>query len=467
MGRTKDLIKNASYFMIGNLGAKVIYFAMLPLYTHWMAPDAFGVVDIINSYNEILILLIGLGVSDALIVFPIGKKKQEIKLLFTTALWFHILCCVIFFLLFYVLSLKKDSLNLGSISNYLWLMFFLLITNSTLRLFQYLCRGIKKMSVFGYTGIISALCISLLSFMLIPKWGVKGFLMCGIIANLITTIFVIVYSKSYDYICISHFSRNRLKEMLSYSIPLIPNMFMWWFILSMNRPVIEKYVGIAAVGIFAVANKIPGIVGMFYNFFHQAWIATAVEEYESSDFQQYYNNVLKSLTFFQTIICLGIMSFGNFFIFTFVGYEYHSAIHYLPILCVSILFSNMATFEGSIFSANKQTKYLFYTVIIAAASSLILNFILIPIWGILGACISVLVAQVISVITRIFFLKKFLITENYVYHIFNIIICIAGTFETLFTHDLYRYVYILFLVLACFYFNRHQIKHCLSFIKSK
>lgn len=76
MGRTKDLIKNASYFMIGNLGAKVIYFAMLPLYTHWMAPDAFGVVDIINSYNEILILLIGLGVSDALIVFPIGKKKH-------------------------------------------------------------------------------------------------------------------------------------------------------------------------------------------------------------------------------------------------------------------------------------------------------------------------------------------------------------------------------------------------------
>lgn len=45
--------------------------------------------------------------------------------------------------------------------------------------------------------------------------------------------------------------------MLSYSMPLVPNNIMWWLVSALNRPVMEIYLGMEAIGLFAVANKFP------------------------------------------------------------------------------------------------------------------------------------------------------------------------------------------------------------------
>lgn len=69
MSRNRDLLKNTFYVFIGNLGAKVINFVLLPLYTVWLSPADYGVVDLVSSYNNILLMFVGLGVADALVVF--------------------------------------------------------------------------------------------------------------------------------------------------------------------------------------------------------------------------------------------------------------------------------------------------------------------------------------------------------------------------------------------------------------
>lgn len=58
-----------------------------------------------------------------------------------------------------------------------------------------------------------------------------------------------------------------MKEMLKYSIPLIPNAFMWWIISASNRFFILYFVGVEANGLFAVANKIPSFLSILYAIF--------------------------------------------------------------------------------------------------------------------------------------------------------------------------------------------------------
>ena len=412
-------------------------------------------------------MFVGLGVADAIVVFPIGKSDDEIKSIFSTALLFHLATCVVFFILFFIVDYFGKASLLGSIADYMWFMFAILVCNTTSRLFQYFCRGIKKMSVFSYTGILSSVLTALFGVLLIPHMGVKGFLISGLISGIGTILFIIFYSKSFRYFSVKSYSSTQLKDMLKYSIPLIPNLLMWWLILSMNRPLMERTIGIAAVGLFAVSIKIPDIIQMFYSFFHQAWIVTAVEQYEQPDFESYFNKVLQFLTSFQTIICLGVMLFGQLIFSLFINVRYSEALQFVPILCICMIFSNIATFLSSIFNANKKTSYIFYSVIIVAGVAAVLNFVLIPTMGIWGACVALLVAQISATLSRIIFVSKFVEIKKIDYHLLNIGVCVLGSLAFLIESPIIRYTTLITLIGLYAFINKPILARGASMVMSR
>lgn len=468
MGRNKELILNSLYFLIGNLGSKIIGLIMVPLYTVWMSPEEYGVVDLINSYNNIFLLIVGLGIADALVVFPINKEKEVVTAMLSSALLFHLLCCILFWGLFFFIDLCNFTF-LDSINSVIWYAFAFLITSTTSRLFQSFCRGIKKMKVFSYTGIITAFSTAILSYLLVPDFGVKGYMNAIIISNIISIIFVILYPKCYQYFRASSFSITILLEMLKFSIPLIPNSIMWWLILGMNRPLLEQYVGITALGILAVSNKFPMLIDMFYSFFHQSWIVTAVSEIEKPDFSNYYNKVFSSIVSFQTLMCLSFMLLGKYIVDRFIDVRYSDAWNYIPFMCLTVIVSNISVFSTSIFTALKKTQYLFYTVIIAAVISTILNFTLIPLFGIWGALISIFSAHTITTITRISFGWRYIKLSNLPYIFTNLILCSMSIFAASISITNLRIVSISCLIIVYFIINRNDLIYiynlCINRIK--
>lgn len=400
MSRSGQLIKNTSFIFIGNLGSKAIAFIMIPLYTVWLSPSEYGITDLLQTYNQILILFLGLGITEALIVFPINKSKSEITEQFSTAFLFLVGFHIVFAIGYFVLSLLDLK---GVYFDYIWYALGFLLTNSMLRLFQNFCCGINKMSVFSFTGIISAVCLALLSFLLIPKYGVVGFLSANIISSLITIVFIVFYSRAFTYFSIKSISKSSLIEQLKYSIPLIPNSLMWWLILGLNRPLMEKYVGVAIIGLFAIASKIPSLIDMLYNIFQQAWLVTVTKEIDNEDFSGYYSRLMDYTISIQCLVCMVLMFFSDWIIQTFCDARYIEASIYVPILCLGIIFSNLSTFSGTVFNASKKTKYLFYSILISAIVSVVLNFILIPSIGVWGAIASILLSHIIACICRLFF----------------------------------------------------------------
>lgn len=466
MGRNKELALNSVYFMIGNLGAKVVSFVMVPLYTIWLVPEEYGVVDLINTYNQILLLIVGLGVADALVVFPINKETEEIEKQFSTAVLFHTLFCVIFFFIFLLVYFAKLEW-LSSINPVIWYAYALLITSTTMRLIQSFCRGIKKMKVFSYTGIIHALSTALLSILFVPSKGLFGYLAALVLSNVFTLLFIIFYSKANKYFNIHSCSSDTLREMLKYSIPLIPNSLMWWLILGMNRPLLEQYHGIAAVGLLAVANKIPMLVDMFYGFFHQSWIVTIVSEYGKKGFESYYNSILSAVVTFQSLACIAIMGFGKILFDLFIDTKYSEAWIYVPFMCLTVVISNISTFSTSIFNAVMKTKYLFYSVIYAAISAVILNYLLIPNYGIWGALIAMMLAHAISAISRIIYGWRFIKINNIGYLLLNILVCLVALFVVKIDNPFLMYS-LLLLVLAIYgYLNRKYVTYIKSLLKKE
>ena len=81
--------------------------------------------------------------------------------------------------------------------------------------------------------------------------------------------------------------------------------------------------------------------------------------------------------------------------------DYYSAWQYIPLLVISVIFMNVATFVGSNFAVTRESKYYFYSTIWSGGASLLLNLALIPMFSMWGACCAALISQAIGMAMRI------------------------------------------------------------------
>lgn len=428
MGRNKILAKNISFVLIGNVGSKLMGFIMLPLYTSWLSPADYGVTDIMGVYAGLLLNVVACDVSDAIFVFPSGATEVEIKKYYSSGFFFQIFCSLLCAFAFFLLTFIGAK---NSFFEYIWYVYGILISNLFQKYAQDFCRGINKMSVFSFTGIVQSASIALFSILLIPHTGVYGFATAMIIANTITGIFTFFYSRSYRFLSVFMFDWTCLKRMLKYSIPLIPTAIMWWLVSSLNRPLLERHIGMFAIGLFAVANKLPNVLNMVFGLFQQAWNITAIEEFAKKDFSLYYNKMFRVVFGMQTFLCMVLVLFSKLFVMLFTSAEYMEAWKYVPLLCLSVLFSNTSAFVGSVFTAIRKSNYIFISTIFGGVGAIVFNYLLIPQYGLLGACVAIILSHLLSMVSRIFFSAGFVEFKAKAVIVYNILIIMLLYFVSL------------------------------------
>ena len=462
MGRNRKLVKNATFVMIGSLGAKLMGFIMLPLYTSWLSPEAYGTADIISTYAMLLLNVVAFDVSDAIFVFPIGASFADQKKYYSTGFLFQIVCSVAAAFIFWGLScLPLENI----LCSHTWLIYGILISRLFQKYTQDFCRGIDKMSVFSYSGIVNAFAMALFAVLLIPKFKVIGFVIAQIIANIITMVFTFFYSASYKYCSVNNFSYPALKEMLNYSVPLIPTAVMWWLVSGLNRPLLEEYTGLLAVGFFAVAAKLPSLQTMIYGFFQQAWMVTVIEEFKKKDFADYYNRVFRVVFSVQVLACMLVVVFAKPFIRLMTSPDYYDSWQYVPLIAYASVLSNISAFTGTVFSAAKKTKYTFYSTIIGGFSSIILNIIFIPMLGLWGACVSFILTYFACAISRIMYSVRFVPFRNASYVFWQSILIMVCYFGSFFESLVLTIVAQTLVFVVYLYLNKDAVKQAKSFVR--
>lgn len=465
MSRNKTLIKNTGWIAIGNMGAKMIGFIMLPFYTNWLNPTQYGTADLIHTYATLLVGLGALSIQNAMFVFPAKVDLQAKKEYYSTGLIFTLFAFGILALIFSGLNVCKTS---GIIFEYSWFIYGMLVSSILQSFSMEFCRSINRMDIFGLTGIVNTGCIALFSLLLIPKFVLYGYIYAIIIANFLTITFTIVYTKSYRFVSIRSFNKKYLKDMLSFTIPLIPTNIMWWAISSFNRPVLEQHVELFMIGLYAVANKLPAIITLCYSFFHQAWIVTVMDEYNSKDFNTYYNKMLRLVLSSQVTVFILICIFSELIVKILTNSEYYKAWIYIPILCLGALINNFVSFTGAVLTALKKSKYLLYSALPSGITSIILNLLLIPQFGLWGACIAIPSSCIVTLIMRIYLSKKYVQYDQYSFYFNNSIFIIISILLCLIPNIYIRYISLAFILSLSIYANKkHMIKPLISFIKNK
>ena len=250
-----------------------------------------------------------------------------------------------------------------------------------------------------------------------------------IFASFITSIYTMLAGKEYEYFSLKWLSKEKLCEMLKYSIPMIPNSVMWWVLSTLNRPLLEHYSGIDSVGILAVANKFPMLLTMVYGVFTYSWQISVLEEFKSEGYKMFYNRIFRILLVVLSFFLLGITLLSRPLIEMMTTSGYYEAWLYVPLLSLSVVFSNLAGFVGTNFLATKESKYYFSTSVWGGIACILMNFLFIPLLGIWGAVISILVSNVLILLLRLRITWKYV--PVFRWHIHILVLLVIGVYMVL------------------------------------
>lgn len=453
MDKYKTLVKNTGLILLGTVGSKLVNLIMLPIYTHWLKPEEFGAVDSITTYSMFIIGFVCLCLPDAIFIFPYNANTQKKKEYFSSGLAFSFVAIACSSLLFWGVQQWMLSNDIHNVfSDYVWLIFWMMVTSYIQNYTQSFTRSLNKMAHYSIAGIVLTFAIAGLSILLIPRYGLLGYVWALILAQLVAALYSFIAAGVYKYVQLAGCSWISVKEMLSYSAPLLPNGIMWWLVNGINRPVMEHLLGLVAIGLYAVANKFTGMLYSILNILSTAWGNSVLDEYGKPGFDRFYNNYMRMLG---AILFLGgyaLIIFSRSIVGLFAASEYFTAYYYIPPLMGGVIFSGLSGAVGGVFSATKTSKYFFYSSIWGGASSVVSLLVLTPLFDLMGTCLSVAISFFCMFIARVYYASKYVKIDNISYYIKLLIIFIFVSLLELHVNGVVKYIgYFIFISMAIYF----------------
>lgn len=400
--RSKYLLKNTLIFTLGSFGTKCISFFLVPLYTNILTTSEYGVVDLISTVSAFAVPFLTLNIMDAVVRFNLDKGADRDEI--TKAGMMILLGTVIIGLAIIPVCDRIPILSgLGGFA-YLYC-----VTMASCQVFLCDLRGKELLVQYSVGNIMQTFFIAVFNiiFLLGFKWSIKGYMAAFILSNFIVAIYALIIGKGYKAI-FRKFNSCKAKEMLKYSIVLIPNSFMWWIMSSSDHLMVTSMVGIAANGIYSISYKLPTLISTLIGIFNQAWSYSAIKEEGSNDVENYSNLVFKSLTAVCFITGVGMMTFIKPFMKLYVSPEYYIAWRYTPYLIIGIVFNTLGTFMATSYVVHKDSKGIFLSGLFGACLNIILNCIFIPQIGVTGAALATCISYISVYVFRGMHTKKYL-----------------------------------------------------------
>lgn len=458
MDKYKSLLQNSLLIFGGNIGAKIITLLMMPLYTKWLSVEDYGLTDMLTVYVTLLLSVVSCCIPSALFVFPHEAEKEMQKKYFTSGICFNYFTMSITALVFFLVSLAAAYYGIkNSFVDNIWFIYLLLIVTILQEQCQQFCRSTGHMYIFSLTGLVFTIAVTVYSFCLVPKYGVTGYVSSMILANLTAALFSFIGGRLYEFYSFKSVDVCAIKEMLRYSMPLIPNSIMWWLVNAMNRPLMESNLGLHDIGIFAVANRFPGILSMVFGVFTTSWTISVLDEYKKEGFAIFYNRIFKIVFSLLTIILLGIVFTSKLLVTTFADESFIDAWHFVALLSLGTFISCISTFTGAVFSASRKSKYYLYSSIFGAVASLIFNFIFIPLWGINGVCISIILSFSVMAISRIAYAWSLVKLGRIVPYLIILVVLLIIVYFNVKSYTCISLVLSASLLVYLFFINRNDI----------
>lgn len=457
-----QFIKRFLGFSIGPIISAFISFFIVPITAYFIDPAEFGKASMYAMALGISSLFVFLGMDQA---FTREFNEHEDKRsLFLNSLIIPLGFSFVLGAIYIIFYKPISILMFDSVERYIMILLAISLPFSIIDRFNLLLiRMQDKARLYSLLNVLNKVVnmVVLIPYLVFIEKSFKGVINAQFIALMIMCIVECFLTRDYWF---AKFKVNKklLNKMFRYGLPLVPACIITWFLNSMDRIAIRQWSTFNELGLYSTALRIVAVITIVQSAFCTFWTPTAFKWYEDKVENEKFIKVSNMLICFMNFIFIGVVIFRNVVIKIFPA-KYANASIIVPFLSfLPIMYTvSEATCLGIAFS--RKTSYNILTSAIAAISNYILNYLLVPRYGALGASVATGISYTIFFWVRTLISRKLWFNFKLGFYFWNtsLMLILAGV-DVLYSNILIK----LFISLAIVLINRNEIKLIISYIKS-
>lgn len=401
----RSIIKHTGIYGLGDLAARATGFLLIPVYTRYLSPADYGILELLMVSLNLSLIVYSQGMHTAFFrsySLEYQNQEQKQKEVISTSYYYMIVTGGLGFGFLCLVSNQINTL-LFKTAEYSFLLrlifvsgFFTMTTSIPLQLLRARLQS-TKYTIISFVSFLLGMGLNIY-FIVILRTGLSGIVYSNLIRSVIISLlcFVLVHRVLVPEVCLT-----KLKGMLTFGLPLIPSGLAIWVLTMSDRYFLQHLSTPDELGLYSLGYRFGMILQLVViEPFLRAWPSIYFPLAARNDAPKVF---AKIMTYFLTItlfLSLGVIFFSKIAIRLMSPTEYWNAFSIVSLIVFSTVLWGTANIAVVGLHIKRKTKYVSIIIGVSACLNLILNYLLIPTYGMMGAASATL----FSYLAMVFFI---------------------------------------------------------------
>ncbi|MCB0724851.1 MAG: glycosyltransferase [Ignavibacteriae bacterium] len=413
MSLTDKVIKNTFYNFAAQILGFVFPFFLTPFIISVIGEVQFGIYALVMGFSGTFALF-DLSISSSFIKFISENynkgEKEKLNQTISTGLLFYIIFSILIGIVGFVFTKPLVSLlNIPPDLEALSLMAFRIsiliffITNA-FGIFNSILISMQKMYITNIYGIVlNFLNVGAIVFLLLNGYGLIGMLLSQLGAVTISILISYIAAKKVlpeMRIRVSNFRKDALKKMTGFGLQMQVSKLASFASDKYDEFLLGFYSVMNNVAFFNIGARVARL-GRFVPYQMVPQVAPVAAELKAKEEHEKLNRLFADTTRYLTIVSMPIFififAFADVIIYSWMGAGFDISVYILRILVIGQLINMIFSAPGNSITPNIGIpKFQMHEGLINLGFNLVLSFILIKFYGIVGAAIGNTISVAIS-----------------------------------------------------------------------
>jgi O-antigen/teichoic acid export membrane protein len=388
--RLGELARHSAIYGLGSLVSRFIAVLLLPVYTRYLTPADYGLIETLIALSAILTVLLAAGVKSAFFRFYFDEKDHAGHLrVIRTSFWFTMTMATAGLVAGLALAdpISQFLFGTGSHADLVRAAFVGLWASVNYEQLTSLFR-VEQRSVAYLIATLINLCLTVgATLLLVVVWevGPIGVIVGNFTGTLLVYLGLLAYRREQLGL---EWDRELLREMNRFGMPLVPSALFLWALNFSDRFFLVKLSGPREVGLYSIGVRMASAIILFLAAFRTAWPAFAYSIEDDREAKRAYSFVLTYIVVITSWMALGLGVLAPWLVRLLTTPSFYSAERVVaPLAFAAAAFGAYIVVVIGIGRARK-TRSNWVITGAACVLNIALNLLLIPPYGMIGAAIA-------------------------------------------------------------------------------
>lgn len=351
---------------------------MIPLYSRLMTPSEYGVMSIFTSLTDILSIIFGLGIRGAILRYYFEGKNDFISFFRSNLLLIAAFGGMASILLIsfstkisYLIEIPRGILVIAlitAIPNSIFesgLSYFVAKRNSETVSFL----NVLKVSIFSGLGLL------LIFYLNNEKYYAHAF---GLLAASFVVLFYLLHKV--DFSLKFKFEKSHYRYSLLFGIPVVVHLLSQNILNTFDQLIINQLIGSYHAGLYAIGYKVGFILSIVSMATLKAWSPVFIEKMNREQYDEI-NLLARKYSMIIMLVAIVLVTFSSEILLLIAGPSFKGSDSLIPIIIISYYFLFLYTLYVNYSFYFKKTILISLITVSVGILNIILNYVLIPVFG--------------------------------------------------------------------------------------